>query len=226
MHRNTKVLIAAAALSTAMLGIVVVQAQAGVEKVFDDRMKGGVVYGYAQVYPDDGCGYTYVSIDGQEELGEDANITSIYVYRYNWCNATYTSIPNYAYTVQGVLVPPTNKLISAELLDWVQVAVEHCDYSSGETLCTPGEARVLAKWTGLGNTYQGHSTFHARYGPSSPSDKFAYIRHSRYNGAERDANVEIQLEIDGIPVDFSSGYAYGTLRYVKSGTFEMDRVTP
>ena len=79
---------------------------------------------------------------------------------------------------------------------------------------------------GFGNTYQGHGNFHERYGPTSPSDKFAYITHSRYNGAERDADFEIQLEIDGVPVYFSGGYSYGTLKYVKSGSFDMYRITP
>lgn len=225
MH-NRKCLRAAAVLSMALPVITAGAAQAGVEKMFDDRMKGGVVYGYAQAYSSDWCELTYVDIDGQEERGASGNITSIYLYKQNYCNHTYTSIPEYYASVSGALVAPDNKLVQAELNDWVQFTVEHCDYSSGETLCTPGEARVSAKWTGLGNTYQGHSSNHAKYGPTNPSDKFLYISHSRYNGAEREANVEMQLEIDGLPVDFSGGYSYGTLRYVKSGSFTMSRITP
>lgn len=225
MHREKAAPCAAVALSAALTAITCGQAQAGVEKIFDDRMKGGVVYGYAQVYSSE-CELTYVNIDGQEERGTSGNITSIYLYKQNYCNQTYTSILNYSHVAEGILVAPDNKLLSAEVSDGVQFAVEHCDYSSGETLCTPGEARVAAKWTGINNIYQGHGTSHAKYGPTSPSDKFAYISHSRYNGAERDATVEIQLEIDGVPVDFSGGYSYGTLRYVKSGSFTMWRITP
>ena len=225
MYKNTY-LHAAAVLSMAITVTTVGSARAGVDKIFDDRMKGGVASGYAQIYADGWCEYTYVQVEAHENRGESTNTASIYLSRQNYCNQTYTSIPNYSYMADGVLVPPTNKLEAAQLSDTAVFPVEHCDYSSGETVCTPGEARVAASWTGFGNTYQGHSSNHAKYGPMNPADKFVYISHSRWNGAERDASVEFQVEIDGIPIDFSSGYSYGTLRYVKSGSVTMERITP
>lgn len=228
MHRNSAASCAVVALSAALAAVTCGEAQAGVEKVFDDRMKGGMVDGTAYVFSSDGCEVTNISISGQEESGASGTITNIYLDMQNYCNQTYTSVPEYYFReVAGVLVGPDKELVQAELNDWVQFPVEHCDYSSGEKLCTPGEARVLAKWAGVGNTYQGHSSSHGTYVPANPLDKFLYIIHYRYNGAEREATVEMQLEIDGVPVDFSGGYSYGMLRYVQSsGSFTMSRITP
>lgn len=216
-----------AALSAAAVINLCAPATAGVEKVLDDSIRGGTVYGTAYWYSDDGCQYSWIAIDGQEERGDHTNITSIIFYQHDWCNKSYTrTLESLTLYQEGILVAPDSKLVYAELSDWAQLAVEHCDFSSGETLCTPGEARVTARWAGFGNTYQGHGNSHDRVGPTSPSDKFAYMTHSRYNGADRDADFEFQVEIDGVPVHFSSYTSYGTLKYVKSGRFEMYRITP
>jgi hypothetical protein len=229
MWTKSKAGFLAAALSATLPILMCGRAEAGVEKMFDDRMRGGIVYGSAAGYSDDGCEYTYININGQEERGAHTNITSIMFYKVDLCNNTVTSIPggSTAYE-EGILVAPDSKLLYAELSDWMQFAVEHCDYPSGEKLCTPGEARLTARWIGgFENIYQGHGNFHERVGPTNLSDKFAYITQSRYNGAERIADFEFQLEIDGVPIYFSGGYnSYGTLRYVKSGSFTMYRITP
>lgn len=210
----------AATVSAACLALACGSAQAGVEKMFEYRTKGGAGSYNATNY--DGCTLTGLYVNAYEQENKEETIAIIDVYQSNYCDYSFTITPG-PFRAVGVFTPPDNKLVSGELSGSVVFPLEHCDSS---WVCTPGEGRLAVKWKGVGDTAQYHVNSQYRSGAANPAGGFVTMGHERYNAANREAEVEIQLEIDGAPIDLTGSYVWARLDYIKSGSFTMWRITP
>jgi hypothetical protein len=192
-------------------------AEAGVDKQIDYRVKGGFADGSYDLYGT--CERFLVSVSAHEDLrsdNENANAAFVTIIQRNYCSNE--TVLAYGYQISQAFDPPSKQLESAELAESV-FPVQRCRFTDDGEVCEDVDAKITVKWEASGLPLRGSYTYYQRFGDG----KFDTLVRGRSKGSSREAGVLFSLEIDGVPVSFEGGEAYGNLGYSDSGDYRFVR---